>query len=135
MFIRTNSFQTDIPQYSNSFSLQIPYPTAFTPDLIKQAREAVRAIYRPGYGYRKAGVYLSKIVPDESVQPDLFGSFSFAVHYKQMRLMSIVDVINKVYGRDTLFFAVQGIARPWKMRQERRSSRYTTQWSELLPVT
>ena len=25
-----------------------------------------------------------------------------------MRLMAIVDVINKVYGRDTLVFAVQG---------------------------
>jgi DNA polymerase V len=135
VFIQTNRFKKGIPQHSANLSRHLQFPTAFTPDLIKQALEAVRAIYRPGHGYRKAGVYLSKIVPDENVQPDLFGGFSLSVHYKQMRLMSIVDVINKVYGRDTLFFAAQGIARPWKMRQERRSLRYTTKWSELLSVT
>ena len=135
VFIQTNRFKKNGPQYTASLIRHLPFPTAFTPDLIKQALEAVRAMYRPGYGYRKAGVYLTKIVPNENVQPDLFGGFSLSAHYKQMRLMSIVDVINKVYGRDTLFFAGQGIARPWKMRQERRSYRYTTQWSEILSVT
>ena len=78
---------------------------------------------------------LSKIIPDERVQTDLFGDFSLSAHYTQMRLMCIVDVHNKVYGCDTLFFAIQGIKRPWKMRQERKSLSYTTQWSELLSVT
>jgi len=135
VFIQTNRFKKDVPQYSASLTRHLPIPTAFTPDLIKQAREAVRAMYRPGYGYRKAGVYLSKIVPDENLQPDLFGGFSLDVHYKQMRLMAIVDVINKVYGRDTLFLAVQGITRTWKMRQFKLSPHYTTRWDELLSVT
>jgi hypothetical protein len=29
---------------------------------------------------------------------------------------------------------VQGITRPWKMRQSLLSSRFTTQWSELLTI-
>src|SRR5438067_781590 len=37
VFIRTNTFNTNIPQYSNSFTIQLPYPTAFTPDLIAHA--------------------------------------------------------------------------------------------------
>ena len=39
---------------------------------------------------------LSKIIPDERVQPELFGDFSPSAHYKQMHLMCIVDVLNKV---------------------------------------
>jgi DNA polymerase V len=134
VFIRTNAFKKDSPQYSNSFSLRIPYPTAFTPELIRYALNGLKAMYRDGYSYKKAGVYLTRIVPQEAVQPDLFAEFSLYDYYKQARLMYIVDAINKIYGRDILFFAIQGITRSWKMRQSRLSSRFTTQWSEILTI-
>ncbi len=134
VFVRTNAFKKDSPQYSNSFSLRIPYPTAFTPELIRYALNALKAMYKDGYNYKKAGVYLTKIVPREGIQPDLFSEFSLYNYYRQARLMHIVDAINKIYGRDTLFFAVQGITRSWKMRQSRLSARFTTQWSEILTI-
>lgn len=134
VFIRTNTFKKDSPQYSNSFSLRIPYPTAFTPELIRYALNALKAMYRDGYHYKKAGVYLTKIASQEGVQPDLFSEFSLHNYYRQARLMYIVDAINNIYGRDTLFFAVQGITRSWKMRQSTLSSRFTTQWSEILAI-
>ena len=34
----------------------------------------------------------------------------------------------------TLLVACQGVARTWKMRQARLSSRYTTNWDELVVV-
>lgn len=134
VFIRTNSFKADEPQYSNSFSLHLPYATSFTPDLIDQALRALAAMYRDGYRYKKAGVYLHKITPRDAVQPDLFGEYSIDAHQKQGRLMLIIDAINRVYGRDTLFFAVQGVERAWAMRRSYLSARYTTQWSEILQV-
>jgi len=132
VFVQTSRFNQQEEHYSNSFALRIPYPTAYTPDLVVYALQCLKAIYRPGHRYKKAGVFLSKIVPEESVQPDLFGEFSLSRHYQQVRLMYIVDAINRVYGRDTLFFAVQGVVRPWRMRQSQLSGRYTTQWSEIL---
>lgn len=134
VFVQTNRFNTAIPYYTNSFDIPLPYPTSFTPDLIRHALTGLKAIYREGYHYKKAGVYLSKIVPEEHVQPDLFGEFSLHDHYRQARFMFILDALNTIYGRDTLFFAVQGIARPWKMHQSRLSSRFTTQWSEILSL-
>ncbi len=134
IFIKTNSFNKTIPQYSNSFTVNIPYPAAFTPDLLQYALAALNVIYKDGYKYKKAGVYLTKITPYEYVQPDLFGEVSLLKHYKQARLMYIVDAINHIYGRDTLFFAIQGIIRPWKMRQRKLSQRFTTQWSEILTI-
>jgi DNA polymerase V len=48
--------------------------------------------------------------------------------------MQAVDVINTVWGKDTLFFGAQGLTRTWQMKQERRSLRSTTRWNELLSV-
>jgi len=53
----------------------------------------------------------------------------------QSRLMAIVDTLNRIFGRDTLFFAAQGIARDWRMRQTMLSPRFTTHWDEIAPVT
>jgi hypothetical protein len=68
------------------------------------------------------------------VQPDLFGDVSLYDYYRKAKLMAVVDAINAIYGRDSLFFAVQGSSRPWKMRQSKLSGRFTTQWSEILTI-
>lgn len=135
VFIQTSRFQTNAPQYSNGSSKTILFPTAFTPDLIDEALQLLREIFRPGYMYRKAGVLLGKIVPQDRLQGDLFEMFSLELHEKKIRLMEAVDLINKTWGNNTLFFGAQGIQRDWKMRQTKRSSRYTTQWDELFAVT
>jgi len=135
VFIQTNVFQKDAPQYNKSISKTLPFPTAFTPDLINAALEALHSIYQPGYTFKKAGVYFSKIVSQQSIQFDLFGDFTVEGHVKKTKLMCVVDLLNRLLGRDTIFFGAQGINREWKMRQERRSPRYTTQWSELLSTT
>ncbi|SRR5712692_219516 len=134
VFIKTNSFNKHVPQYANSFTVHFDYPTAFTPDIVRYALDGLNAMYKDGYRYKKAGVSLSKITPQSALQPDLFGDFSVTEYEKQARLMYIVDAINHIYGRDTLFFAIQGMTRHWKMRQSHLSSRFTTQWSELLSL-
>ncbi len=134
VFIRTNSFKKNIEQYSNSFTLKFPYPTAFTPDLIKYALKGLQAIYRPGYSYYKAGVMIAKITPQSSLQPDLFGDFSLTEHYREAQLMAVVDAINRIYGRNTLIFAIQGISQRWRMRQLKLSNHFTTKWDEILKV-
>ncbi len=131
VFLRTSMFRNQ-PQYSDSFTVTIPYPTSFTPELFLHARQCLKVIYKPGYRYQKVGVAVSHITPDETVQPDLFDDFSLEAHYQRMRLMAIMDAINHIYGRDTLYFAVQGVTRSWKMKQEHLSGCFTTKWSDIL---
>ena len=47
--------------------------------------------------------------------------------------MQALDKVNGIYyGRGTLVLASAGLgAKPWHMRQERRSRRFTTRWAEL----
>jgi DNA polymerase V len=51
-----------------------------------------------------------------------------------MRLMAVVDAINRIFGRETLVFAVQGWTRSWRMRQERLSQRWLSRWEEILTI-
>ena len=134
VFVRTNHFNKSIPHYENSYSIRLPFATAFTPDLIVSALKGLEAIFQDGFNYKKAGVMLSKITPLAHVQPDLFGNVSLYDYYRKAKLMAVVDAINAIYGRDSLFFAVQGSTRPWKMRQSQLSGRFTTQWSEILTI-
>jgi DNA polymerase V len=134
VFLHTNPFQKDAPQYGNSLTRMLPFPTSYTPDLFNVALDMLLSIYRKGYAYKKCGVFLSRIVPQDVLQVDLFGEYSLEREYKKARLMCVVDLINEWWGSNTLFFGAQGIERTWKMRQERRSPRYTTRAGDNIVV-
>jgi DNA polymerase V len=135
VFLHTNQFQLDQPQYANDASRVIHVPTAFTPDLISHAIALLRSMYREGYKYKKAGVFLTRITPQAHLQCDLFGDVTVEQQQKKVRLMQAVDAINHLWGQDTIFFGAQIRTRAWQMRQQRRSPRYTTRWQELLEVS
>jgi DNA polymerase V len=134
VLVRTNPFQLDLPQYANSISRRLPFPTAFTDDVIAAALEALRLIYRPGYRYSKAGVFFSQIVPQSALQFDLFGDYTLSEHVRKIRLMCVIDLLNTWFGRDTVFFGSQGIAREWQMRRTMLSPRAVTSWEEIMVV-
>lgn len=106
----------------------LPAATSFTNELIKPAVELVDRLYEEGQLYKKAGVMLSGIVPDSSIQGNLFMPETSNCTRK---LMDMIDNINFSQRDDVLKFAASGTTRDWKMRQELRSPRYTTRWDEL----
>ncbi|MBK5272331.1 MAG: Y-family DNA polymerase [Bacteroidia bacterium] len=109
----------------------LPTATSFTNDLIKPAVQLVDNLYEEGQLYKKAGVMLSGIVPDDSIQGNLFLSES---KNSERKLMDMMDNINFSQRDDVLKFAASGTTRNWKMRQGMRSKRYTTRWNELFEV-
>jgi DNA polymerase V len=127
VFIRTNSFRTDEPQYCNRRTFTLPTPSSHTATLIKVALASLKAIYRPGYRYQKAGVLLNGLVPENCEQLHLFQ----APAPRRASLMKAVDEINKRWGRDTIQSAAAGLGKEWRFRQMKKSPAYTTRWSEL----
>lgn len=109
----------------------LPSATAFTNELIRPAVQLVDSLYEEGRLYKKAGVMLSGIVPDASVQGNLFVP---ETKNNGRLLMDMIDNINFSQRDDILKFAASGTQRDWKMRQELRSPRYTTRWDELFEV-
>ena len=129
-FIFTNRHRDDQPQRYETAVLTLPEPTDSTLEIVRQARAALRQIYRPGFGYKKAGVTLAQIVPATGVQGTLFAPPDKGKH---ARLMEALDRVNKVYGRGSIVIAAQG-TEPFRMNREHLSPRYTTDWRELLTV-
>jgi DNA polymerase V len=86
---------------------------------------------KKGKFYKKAGVMLSGIVPDSSIQGSLFAE---PAGNRSRMLMSMIDNVNFAMRDDVLKFASSGTSRDWKMRQEHRSPRYTTRWEELYEI-
>lgn len=109
----------------------LPLATSATNELIKPAVALVDRLYEQGRFYKKAGVMLSGIVPDQSIQGNLFAP---PAENKHRLLMSMMDNVNFAMRDDILKFASSGMSRNWKMRQELRSPRYTTRWEELFEI-
>ncbi|HJV18614.1 MAG TPA: Y-family DNA polymerase [Sediminibacterium sp.] len=116
---------------SVSAYVHLPQASSSTNELIKPALEMAGQIFEPGTLYKKAGVILSNIVPDSSVQGNLFTDPKPG---KNRMLMSTIDNVNFSMRNDVVKFAASGTTRNWKMRQELRSPRYTTRWEEICIV-
>jgi DNA polymerase V len=129
VWIETNRFKPENPQYSNAISCSLPEHTAFTPMLIKYALHLLKKIYREGFGYKKAGVALMDIVPECETQQNLFVKFDSSKH---KNLMNAMDRINSQWGSETLRSGASGYERVWGMKRARLSPRYTTKWNEVL---
>jgi DNA polymerase V len=110
----------------------LPAATSFTNELIKPAVGLVDKLYKAGTMYKKAGVMLSGIVPDNSIQGNLFLS---STKNCERKLMDMIDNINFSQRDDVLKFAASGTDRNWKMQQNHISGRYTTRWDELFEVS
>jgi DNA polymerase V len=106
-------------------------PTDHTPALISKGLELLSKIYRQGFEYKKTGVMVTELIPEDSVQGSLFDEGS---EDQQKHLQSVVDQLNQKLGQNTVRYASMGMRQTWKMRQERKSKCYTTKWDELLVV-
>lgn len=131
VFIETNPFRKQDPQYRASQSAQLPIATADTGRLVAAALGALVAIWREGYRYKKAGVMLLDLAPANAIQGALFAAPDTPASQARMRAL---DVINRRYGRGTLIVGAAGVKSAWRLRREHVSKNYTTSWSELLTV-
>lgn len=131
VWIQTNGFKTEKPQYSNSISTRLTERTAYTPLLVKTALDLLKRIYREGYEYKKAGVALMDIAPCTEHQLGLYESNDLGRHKS---LMEAMDFINCKWGRETVRSGAAGHKRPWSMKRSRLSPDYTTSWDGILRV-
>lgn len=133
VYIRTNIFKPEAPQYQKGLTVPLPEATSDTRALTAWALRILKRIYLPGYGYHKAGVMLLDITPKGSQQFSLFAPSSVA-STRSGKLMEALDGINKRYGRGTLRLAAEGVEKGWQMRRGNLSPRYTTCWEDIAPV-
>ncbi|MDM0036821.1 Y-family DNA polymerase [Variovorax sp. J22P271] len=131
VFIHTSPFRANDKQFSKSITVPLRRPTADTALIAAAAIGGLKAIFKPGYRFAKAGVMLLDLQDSavEQCELDLDDPGS-----DRSRLMTTMDALNMRYGRGSVQLASAGLAgdaRRWAMRQALKTPDYTTRWADM----
>jgi DNA polymerase V len=141
VFLNTNAFREDLPQYWNFQEMRLLTPSSSTVTIVKAANEVLLKLYRQGYHYKKAGVIVMGIGPNSPIQQDLFDTNAEQFE-KMKRLDAVIDRINKVNGTETIVLGSQqytqkdgkGKANVFAnaIKHDFKSKNPTTRWSDII---
>ena len=106
VFLNTNAFREDLPQYWNFQEQRLITPTSSTITITQTANQVLQNIYRQGYQYKKAGVIVMGIGANSPIQQDLF-DINAEQFQNMKRLDEVVDRINRLHGSETIVLGSQ----------------------------
>lgn len=146
VFIDTNHFREDLPQYWNMGEERLLTPTNSTQQVVEAALRCSKRIFRQGYHFKRAGVVVYDICPVSALQTN-FIDYDAERHEKLKRLDDTIDKVNRLYGSETVVLGSQQYATTFKdgtgkakveaglfkdsIRHDFRSPCYTTRWSDI----
>jgi DNA polymerase V len=130
VFIRTNYFDKDSPQYQQNTIIRLPFATNSSIEIAQYATQGLKQIFQKGYRYKKAGVIIMDFCPENQVQHTIFENSN----PKHKTLMEVMDKVNTSLGQQKIKLAIQDQNRVWKMKQENLSPRYTTRLDEIITI-
>ena len=128
--LSSDRFQKNSQQHRESTSVIFSYPTDSTLEIANAAIKAVKTIFKPGIKYKKAGVIVTGLVPNDNFQLNLFTH----ENPKHKPLMAAMDNLNKKFKGDKVKLGNQDLKRTWKMRQKRLSAKFTTNINDIIIV-
>lgn len=132
-FATTSRFIDNEMSHAIVAQVILPVQTANVQEMMGYMLDEVRRQWKRGAEYKRAGVYLTNIVPAEAAQQDFFDERD---REKDGRLQQALDTLNNRYGKNQVRFAVQSSAeeRDKTFRLEHLSPRYTTRLDEIMVV-
>lgn len=133
VFLYTNRFRDDLPQYCPSASRRLEAAASSTQEIVSAALSLTDVIFRPGYSYKKAGVIVDEIVDECAVQLPMFG-YSLDDRMRHDRISQVMDSIN---GQDRPLVSLASQSRgnySDGIRCDYRSRRYSTSLDEIIEV-
>lgn len=130
VFIRSNPYKMDVRQVKRTAACGLPVASSDTTILIKVAKQVLRSIFDPSVGYKKLGVLLHDLRPNQPIQTHLFESTDHIP--RRNDLMTAMDELNSKWGKGMLRFASYGKDIHHLYRKERQSPEYTTNWNDIL---
>ena len=99
VFAHTSRFQEQ--QFIIQSTVTFPVPTSNTQEITEALLQVVRAQWRPNTPYKRAGVLVMAISPENGVQQNLFDTRD---RQRDQRLQQTIDEINSRHGKRTIGF-------------------------------
>ena len=135
VLLETNRFRPQDPQYSPSRSISLPGASDDTAVLTTWAVALLRALFKAGYRYVKAGVMLDDLRSKDLQQGSLFDAQPPEQDLRREKLMGVLDKANSKWGRGSIGLGVIKDQKGWAMLRGNLSPAYTTNWDQLRVVS
>lgn len=143
VFIATNPFREDLPQYSVQATAVLPSPTSTTPQIVQTSVAVLERLFVKGFHYKRAGVMVSGLCSDSAIQMS-FLDIPEERRERYLALSRLMDEVNRKNGDDTLVLGAQlynrddstGKATTFKnsIKHDKRTPCYTTNLKEIIKV-
>lgn len=143
VFIDTNHFRDDLPQYGMFRTVALLTPSNSTQVIVDAALKGLKMAFIQGFQYKRAGVLLMDLSPASAIQTNYI-DFDPERYSKMQKIDAAVDKINKKNGTETVVLGSQQYtAKNGKgkaghfadaIKHDLKSPCYTTRWSDIIVV-
>ncbi|MDV7188535.1 Y-family DNA polymerase [Lutibacter sp. TH_r2] len=127
VFLKTSLYADD--RRSVGTVIALPYSTNSSIIICKYAIIGLQKLFKKGYNYKKSGVVVMGIQPEQVHQFSLFND----ENPKHKSIMKVMDSLNAKYQTPKLKIANQDF-KTWKMKQAHLSPKYTTDLNQIMEV-
>lgn len=117
--------------YSDSLNVRLPFYSSYTPDFLKYSKAALKRIFKENKEYKKCGILLFDLKEKSLIPSNLFDQRDLK---RENSIVSIVDKLNDIKGTMTVSFGDMFLNSEWKPKRCNVTSKYTTDWNEILKV-
>lgn len=130
VYLRKDNYKTERQRY-NFYKIEtLPFASNSSITISNLAVKMLKTMFEEGEIYKKAGVIVTEITPENQKQLHLFEN----ENPKHIKLMQVMDDYHKKTGERKIRLGNQDLQRTWKMKQEHLSNKYTTDFKQILEI-
>jgi len=130
VYLRKDSYKNEY-QRCNFYKMEtLPFASNSSLTISALAVKMLKSLFEEGEIYKKAGVIVTQIIPENQKQFHLFEE----ENPKHLKLMQVIDAFHKKTGEHKIRLGNQDLQRTWKMKQNHLSKKYTTNFAEIVEI-
>lgn len=130
LYLRKDKYKVEKQRYNFYKMETLPYASNSNITLSNLAVKMLKELFEEGEIYKKAGVIVTQIIPQNQKQFHLFEE----ENPKHQKLMKVIDDFHKKTGERKIRLGNQDLQRTWKMKQNHLSPKYTTDIKDIFTV-
>ena len=131
LYLSKDKYKNEHQRYTFYYSKTLPFATNSGLTLSNEAVKMLQLLFEEGAIYKKAGILVSQLIPQDQKQFDLF----VEENPKHQKIMEVMDKFHKKTGMQKIKLGNQDLSRTWKMRQNHLSNKYTTDIRQILEIS
>ncbi len=130
LYLRKDKHKVERERYNFYRMETLPFASNSSITISNLAIKILKELFEEGEIYKKAGIIVTQIIPQDQKQFHLFEE----ENPKHQKIMEVMDAFHKKTGERKIRLGNQDLQRTWKMRQNLLSPKYTTDIRDVFRV-